>query len=41
MTSALMMGLIRRQEQGIARIGTESAAIILLYALGVALVLIR
>ncbi|NYS61465.1 sodium:calcium antiporter [Vreelandella salicampi] len=41
MTSALMMGLIRRQEQGIARIGTESVAIVLIYGLGVVLVLIR
>ncbi|WP_166255772.1 hypothetical protein [Marinobacter salicampi] len=40
MTSTLMMGLIRRQEQGVARIGTESAAVIVLYGLGVALVLV-
>lgn len=35
MTAILMMGLVRRQEQGVARIGTESAAIILIYVLGV------
>lgn len=39
MTSILMMGLVRRQEQGLAGIGTESVAIIVLYGLGVALVL--
>lgn len=41
MASILMMGLIRRQEQGVARIGSESAAIIVLYGLGVALVLVQ
>lgn len=40
MSSILMMGLIRRQEQGIARIGAESAAIVVVYGLGVALLLI-
>lgn len=37
MTGVLIMGLIRREPQGIARIGVESAAILLLlYPLGVA-----
>jgi cation:H+ antiporter len=39
MTGVLMMGLVRRQEQGIARIGSESFAIIILYGTGVALML--
>ncbi|WP_148863150.1 sodium:calcium antiporter [Marinobacter fonticola] len=40
MCGILMMGLIRRQEQGIARIGSESFAIIVLYVLGVCLMLL-
>lgn len=36
MSGVLIMGLIRREPQGIARIGVESAAILLLYLLGVA-----
>lgn len=41
MSGVLMMGLIRRQEQGIARIGFESFAIIVLYVLGVCLMLMQ
>lgn len=41
MSGILMMGLIRRQEQGIARIGFESFAIIVLYLLGVCLMLMQ
>ncbi len=37
MAGVLMMGLIRREEQGIAHIGSESVAIIVLYVLGVTL----
>lgn len=40
MISILMMGLIRREEQGIARIGAESAGVIVVYGLGVALMFI-
>lgn len=40
MCGILMMGLIRRQEQGIARIGSESFAIIVLYGVGVCLMLL-
>lgn len=36
MSGVLIMGLIRREPQGIAWIGVESAAILLLYPLGVA-----
>lgn len=39
MSGFLMMGLIRRQEQGFAGIGTESVAIVGLYGTGVALLL--
>lgn len=39
MTAVLMLGLIRRQEQGPGGIGFESAAIVVLYAAGVALLL--
>lgn len=39
MAGILMMGLIRRQEQGIGRIGSESMAIVLLYLMGVLLLL--
>lgn len=39
MSGILMMGLLRREEQGIARIGSESAAIVVLYGLGVFLLL--
>lgn len=39
MSGILMMGLLRRQERGIARIGSESAAIVVLYATGVILLL--
>ncbi|MAL96924.1 sodium:calcium antiporter [Hydrocarboniclastica marina] len=35
MTSFLMMGLIRRQEQGLGGIGAESVALIVVYGLGV------
>jgi len=38
MTGALLMGLIRREEHGPGGIGFESVAVLLLYALGVALV---
>ncbi|MFE8070902.1 sodium:calcium antiporter [Marinobacteraceae bacterium S3BR75-40.1] len=38
MSAVLMMGLIRREEKGIARIGFESAAILALYLLGAVLV---
>lgn len=37
MSGILMMGLIRRQEQGFARIGAESVAIIVVYVVGVGL----
>lgn len=36
MTAILMMGLIRRQEQGFVGIGAESAAVVVVYAVGVA-----
>lgn len=39
MSGILMMGLIRRERQGIARIGAESAVIMVLYVLGVVLLL--
>ncbi|MDX1635030.1 MAG: sodium:calcium antiporter [Marinobacter sp.] len=39
MAGILMMGLLRREERGIARIGSESAAIVVLYATGVILLL--
>ncbi len=39
MTAILMMGLIRRQEQGPGGIGFESAAILVLYVCGVGLLL--
>ena len=38
MTAVLLMGLIRREERGPGRIGFESAAMIVLYALGVTVV---
>ena len=41
MSGILMMGLIRRQEQGFARIGAESVAIIIVYGLGVGLMFSR
>ncbi|GGB91265.1 cation transporter [Marinobacterium zhoushanense] len=40
MSAFLMMGLIRREEQGFARIGFESLAVLLLYALGLVVLLI-
>lgn len=40
MTAILMMGLIRRQEQGPGGIGFESAAILVLYVCGVGLLLV-
>ncbi|MBV1786645.1 sodium:calcium antiporter [Marinobacterium sp. D7] len=40
MSAFLMMGLIRREERGFARIGFESLAVLLLYALGLAVLLI-
>jgi len=40
MTGVLMMGLIRREERGFARIGFESVAILGLYALGVLLMFV-
>lgn len=40
MTAILMMGLIRRQEQGPGAIGFESAAILVLYVCGVGLLLV-
>ncbi|MCC4310224.1 MAG: sodium:calcium antiporter [Alcanivorax sp.] len=39
MTGALLMGMIRREEQGPGGIGFESAAVLLLYATGIGLVL--
>jgi len=39
MTGALLLGLIRRQEKGMANIGFESVTLIGLYALGIAVVL--
>lgn len=39
MSSILMMGLIRRERQGVAGIGFESTAVLALYAIGVALLL--
>jgi cation:H+ antiporter len=39
MSGILMMGLIRRQRHGVARIGVESAVILALYVLGVVLLL--
>ena len=39
MTAVLMLGLLRRQERGPGGIGFESAAIVVLYAAGVALLL--
>ncbi|MEH6386651.1 sodium:calcium antiporter [Pseudomonas profundi] len=41
MAAVLMMGLIRRQEQGPGRVGVESVAIVLLYLLGVAILLMK
>lgn len=38
MTGTLLMGLIRREERGIGRIGFESLVILMLYAGGIALV---
>ena len=38
MTGALLMGLIRREEQGPGGIGFESVAVLLLYGLGILLV---
>nr|WP_238400832.1 sodium:calcium antiporter [Alloalcanivorax marinus] len=38
MTGALLMGLIRREEQGPGGIGFESVAVLLLYGLGIVLV---
>ncbi|MDZ7643309.1 MAG: hypothetical protein U5K76_03140 [Woeseiaceae bacterium] len=40
MTAILMMGLIRRQEQGPGAIGFESVAIVVLYVAGVVLLLV-
>ncbi|RUO64029.1 cation:H+ antiporter [Pseudidiomarina planktonica] len=37
MSGVLMMGLIRRERQGLARIGLESVSILVLYAAGVAI----
>ncbi len=39
MTAVLVMGLLRRQRHGIGNIGSESAIILVLYALGIGLVL--
>ena len=39
MCGVLMMGLVRREERGLAGIGFESVGIIGLYALGVVLML--
>lgn len=39
MSAFLMMGLIRREERGFARIGFESLAVLLLYAVGLAVLL--
>ncbi|MYL24775.1 sodium:calcium antiporter [Vreelandella massiliensis] len=41
MSSILMMGLIRRQERGLGRIGAESVAITVLYFFGVVLLLVN
>lgn len=38
MTAVLLMGLLRRQRVGIARIGFESFTVVLLYVLGVAVI---
>lgn len=39
MTGVLLLGLIRRQEKGVANIGFESVSLIALYALGIAVAL--
>jgi cation:H+ antiporter len=39
MTGVILMGLLRRERYGVGRIGAESAAVLGLYALGIALVL--
>ena len=38
MTGAVLLGLLRRQRHGVANIGTESVAVLILYALGIVLV---
>jgi cation:H+ antiporter len=39
MSGVLMIGLIRRERHGIGQIGMESAGILVLYTLGVAVLL--
>jgi len=39
MSAFLMMGLIRREEHGFARIGFESVSVLVLYVLGIAVIL--
>lgn len=41
MSAVLMMGLIRRQEQGPGRVGVESVGIVVLYVFGVALLVME
>jgi cation:H+ antiporter len=41
MTGVLIMGLIRREKEGLGKIGFESVALILIYAAGVGMVLVR
>lgn len=38
MTAVLLFGLLRRERYGIGKIGSESAAVLLLYALGIVLI---
>ena len=38
MTGAVLLGLLRRERHGVANIGTESVAVLVLYALGIVLV---
>ncbi|MBS3800407.1 MAG: sodium:calcium antiporter, partial [Thioalkalivibrio sp.] len=41
MTGVLMMGLIRRERRGPGRIGLESVLLLVLYASGIVLLLVR
>jgi cation:H+ antiporter len=38
MTAVLLLGLLRRERLGIARIGFESLAVLLLYAFAIAVI---
>jgi cation:H+ antiporter len=39
MTGVVLLGLLRRERYGVARIGSESVAVLGLYAIGIVLVL--